>query len=369
MTVPLPEREDRRMSALKNYNVLDTAPEQDYDDVTNLAAVICKSPIALISLVDEERQWFKSKFGLEANETPREHAFCAHAICNPDDLFVVEDASKDERFQANPLVTGNPNIRFYAGAPLVTTEGDAVGTICVIDDKARKLTDKEAEALRTLSRMVVAQLELRRNLSSMEQTVLEQEDYVANLENYWQKIEESHANLRVAAVTDELTGLQNRRGFENRLSEEFSRASREQTPLSMMVLDIDHFKSFNDTFGHHAGDQALQMMGELLQEAVRDYDIAARYGGEEFVVILPNTGAPGAVVLAERIRRIAQKAVWPRRQVTLSIGTSTLGPAINNGNELFKAADKALYEAKAAGRNCCKHAAASSDDAPLARAG
>lgn len=369
MSVPTPENEDRRLAALVDFNVLDTLPEQDYDDVTNLAAVICKSPIALISLVDEHRQWFKSRVGLDATETPRSQAFCAHAICTADDLFIVEDATADERFNNNPLVTGDPSIRFYAGAPLVTTEGDAVGTLCVIDRESRELTEAQKQALRTLSRMVVAQLEMRRNLSTMEKVVLEQEDYVANLENYWQKIEESHANLRVEAITDQLTGLQNRRGFEDRLSEEYSRATRSQTALSLMVIDIDHFKEFNDTYGHHAGDQALTMMGDLLREAVRDYDVAARYGGEEFVVIMPNTGAPGAVVLAERIRRIAQKAVWPRRQVTISIGTSTLEPSMNDGAALFKAADAALYEAKEAGRNCCKHASKAVGDSALAKTG
>lgn len=153
-----------RLAALDSYGVMDTQAEADFDDITKLAAQICGVPMALISLVDERRQWFKSAVGLGVTETPREVAFCAHAIQQPD-LFVVDDASSDPRFAHNPLVTGDPNLRFYTGAPLVNAEGLPLGTLCVLDTKPGQLSDEQNFALRTLARQVVTQLELRRALA------------------------------------------------------------------------------------------------------------------------------------------------------------------------------------------------------------
>ncbi len=162
MKPPLqPTDEAHRLETLRRYELLDTLPEQALDDLTALAAHICGAPIALISLIDENRQWFKSKVGLAASETPRDVSFCAHAIHQPD-LFIVPDATKDGRFAGNPLVTGDPNIRFYAGSPLVTPDGAALGTLCVIDRVPRQLGASQQEALRVLSRQVMSQLELRR---------------------------------------------------------------------------------------------------------------------------------------------------------------------------------------------------------------
>jgi GAF domain-containing protein len=163
MGYPKPSNESKRLKVLWQYEVLDTVPEEMFDDLTELAASICEAPIALVSLVDEDRQWFKSTQGVSLRETVRDISFCAHAICQTG-LFIIPDARKDPRFKNNPLVTGGPKIRFYAGSPLVTADGYALGTICVIDQKPRELSTAQKRALQLLSRVVVSQLELRRQV-------------------------------------------------------------------------------------------------------------------------------------------------------------------------------------------------------------
>jgi GAF domain-containing protein len=162
MKPPVPPNESRRLKVLWQYDVLDTVPEEMFDDLTELAASICSAPISLISLVDEKRQWFKSSRGVDVDEMERDISFCGHAICQPD-LFIVSNAIKDARFKRNPLVTGEPKIRFYAGAPLVTPDGHALGTLCVLDRKPRKLSLSQQRALTLLARVVMTQLELRRH--------------------------------------------------------------------------------------------------------------------------------------------------------------------------------------------------------------
>jgi PAS domain S-box-containing protein len=165
LAAPIPGNDAARVEALVRYEILDTPPEREFDDLTLLASHICGAPLAQISLVDSERQWFKSKVGLTTSETPRDISFCGHAILRKD-VMVVPDAASDARFADNPLVTGDPKIRFYAGAPLVTSEGLALGALCVMDRAPRDLTPAQVEALRALSRQVVAQMELRRRLRS-----------------------------------------------------------------------------------------------------------------------------------------------------------------------------------------------------------
>jgi GAF domain-containing protein len=200
MKPPLPKNETARLAALRQYQVLDTAPERSYDAITELASFICESPIALLSFVESERQWFKSKVGLGVNEAPREHSFCAHAIAQ-NSLLVVEDATTDERFSNNPFVRNDPNIRFYAGAPLITSDGHGVGSLCVIDRKPRKLSAAQISALEKLATLVITELDFRRVSQQLAQAMTNLKTVsglvpicshckaIRNDENYWQTLE------------------------------------------------------------------------------------------------------------------------------------------------------------------------------------
>ena len=162
----LPANEKARLAALEHYQILDTAAETAFDDIVKVASFICQTPIALVSLIDQNRQWFKARVGLDTTETAREQAFCAHTILQENTL-IVEDAAQDDRFAKNPLVTGDPGIRFYAGAPLVTPDGFALGSLCVIDRQARRLSQGQISALEALARTVVTHLELRRTSADL----------------------------------------------------------------------------------------------------------------------------------------------------------------------------------------------------------
>lgn len=327
---PLPGDELARLAVLRKYDVLDTPAEQAFDDAVKLASSICSTPIALVSLIDESRQWFKARVGMDVSETPRDQAFCAHAILSPDQLLVVPDATQDERFADNPLVTGNPDIRFYAGAPLVSASGHAMGTLCVIDREPRELSPMERDALATLARTVVTQLELRR---------------VGN------ELSAANEQLRTLSFIDPLTGLGNRRALDLRLREEMARATRHNAPLALLMFDIDHFKSYNDQFGHVLGDDALCCFAELLRMDIRQTDLVTRYGGEEFAVLLPETTEEGARMLAERYRERVAGTNFPGQRVTTSVGVALWSPRFERPEDFVDAADQALYAAKRGGRN------------------
>lgn len=220
-SAPQPADEDRRLAALHALRLLDSDPEERFDRIVRLAQRVFGTPMATFSLVDRDRQWFKAEVGAPGKEDPREVSFCAHAILGPETM-VVEDAREDERFQDSPLVTGDPNIRFYAGHPVVGPGGEVLGTLCVIDDKPRPSADFDAEALRELAAMVEAEV----------------------------------ASLSLA-IGDELTGLSNRRGFEMLGERLVGAARRLELPISAIYADLDNMKPINDTHGHDAGDRAL----------------------------------------------------------------------------------------------------------------
>lgn len=341
MNIPIPDNEVERLQALQRYNILDTLCEQSFDDLVELACQICEAPMASITLIDADRQWFKSRIGIPFAETPREISFCTHTIMSPANNMVIEDLSCDARFTSNPFVASWPHIRFYAGAPLVTPSGHALGSICVLDYSPRVLPEKAIDALSRLSRQVVAQMELRRAVADLERSTMQQLAYQEQLE--------------ALSVTDALTGIRNRRAMDRHLADEAERSARTGSPLSFLLMDVDSFKLFNDTYGHVAGDSTLQQVAGLIQSNARPYDVVARYGGEEFAVILPQTDAAAALGIAERIRQEVQSATWPYRHVTISIGAAT-SDGDKKSEVLIREADAALYRAKHEGRNRVVHA-------------
>lgn len=247
---PHPAHEATRLDTLRALNILDTSPEERFDRLTRLAKRLFGVPIALVSLVDADRQWFKSAQGLCATETPRDVSFCGHAILS-DEVLLVPDALTDARFHDNPLVTGDPNVRFYAGCPLTVPNGSRLGTLCVIDRAPRDFDAADLELLRDLARMAEQEL----------------------------------AAIQLATM-DELTMLSNRRGFEALARHALGLCRRLARPASLLFLDLDGFKAINDTFGHAEGDRALADFARILSATFRESDVVGRLGGDEFAVLL-----------------------------------------------------------------------------------
>ena len=265
-TPDIPANEKERLKTLRSIDILDTDPEERFDRLTRMAKRVFGVSIALVSLVDENRQWFKSRVGLDACQTGRDISFCGHAILG-NDIFVIEDALEDERFADNPLVTGEPKIRFYAGAPLRYLDGSKLGTLCIIDQEPRVLDEEDYTMLRDLAEMAEGEL----------------------------------SAIQLATI-DDLTRISNRRGFISLAQNSINLCARQGTPVSMVFLDLDKFKPINDQFGHAEGDHALIAFADLMRKSFRDSDVFARIGGDEFVVLLTNSEKDHATEIVARFR-------------------------------------------------------------------
>ncbi|CAG9216021.1 MULTISPECIES: sensor domain-containing diguanylate cyclase [Paraburkholderia] len=310
----MPHNESERLETLRSLHILDTPPEERFDRLTRLARRLFGVPIAAVTLVDSHRQWFKSHPGIDASETPRDVSFCSHAILD-DELFLVNDALLDVRFADNPLVTGDPNIRFYAGYPLTVDNGSRLGTLCLIDVKPRALDDEERVLLRDLARMA------------------EQEISAVQL-----------------ATTDELTGLSNRRGFEALAQHAIRLCKRAQKPASLLFFDLNGFKNINDVHGHAEGDRALIAFATVLQTALRDSDVIGRLGGDEFVVLLSDSDEEGTAQTIARLRHqldVHNQSAQAPYQLHCSVGTATYAPDSSQSiDDLLAQADGAMYANK-----------------------
>jgi diguanylate cyclase (GGDEF)-like protein len=346
----IPADDDERLKTLHGFGILDTPAEAGYDDLLSIAAAICGAPMGTVSLVDADRQWFKARVGVQAQQTPRDIAFCAHTILDPGRVFEVTDAQADERFHDSPLVTGEPNIRFYAGAPLVASDGHAMGALCVMDSQPHQLTDAQRQALAALSRQVVALMELRAANAELSHHLGEREWYERELDARSAALREENAALASQSRTDPLTGLANRRGF----GEVLAKALAAEAPFGFAIVDVDHFKDINDGWGHPYGDQVLLAVADALRATVDSGDTVARIGGEEFALLLPDCHGQGPVRIAEDARKAINKLAM-QVPVTASVGVTSrrLG---DTSRELYTRADAALYEAKRGGRNRVKSA-------------
>lgn len=332
---PFPTNEVQRLSALHATDLLFTPSEERFDRITRLASRLLGTPIALVSLVADKCQWFKSAQGLGVPETSREVSFCGHAILG-EETFIVENAMQDPRFADNPLVTSDPNIRFYAGRPLHTEDGSRVGTLCVIDRNPRKFTTEQLEVLRDLAALVESELQ-RGQLSETQRNLLQERD-----------------ELKRKASIDSLTRTWNRGAIMELLAAELARAKR-GAPMCVAMVDADYFKKVNDTHGHQTGDAVLIELAVRIRRAVRDYDAVGRYGGEEFIAVLTNCELEVAKAICERIRSFVadEHIATPAGPLTatVSIGIAACDAERATPEHIVGAADAALYRAKANGRN------------------
>jgi diguanylate cyclase (GGDEF)-like protein len=333
----IPADEAERLASLKNLSILETPAEGRFDRITRLAKKFLNCKYSLISLIDSDRQWFKSAQGTTEKDLPREISFCGHAIMG-DEMLVVPDAVKDPRFADNPIVTGGPGVRLYAGQPIHSPDGKRIGTLCVIDTVSRELNPEEIMVLKDLAALAENELEIER------------------LNNSEVKLRKKLTDAERRASIDGLTRIWNRSTIVGLLDSEIERAARAQNRIAVAMIDIDHFKGINDKHGHTVGDEVLASVAERVRGAVRSYDSVGRYGGEEFMVVIVAAEAEIPSGIAENIRK--QVSFSPveytggRIDVTVSVGVvSVPATAGTQGKVLIEMADKALYEAKRGGRN------------------
>ena len=313
--------ESGRLAALHRYDILDTPAEAPFDKLTALVRTVLGVPIAAVSMIDSDRQWFKSIAGFSGSETPRKISFCAHTIQQREPL-IVPDATLDLRFAQNPSVTGDPWVRSYLGIPLETPDGYNLGALCAVDTQPRDFSDKDVAILSSFAKLVLNELELRQ-----------------------------------IAMSDGLTGAMTRRAWVEAAGKELARHHRRGDAAAVILFVIDHFKQGNDLHGHPAGDAVLRALVQRCFDTMRAGDMLGRIGGEEFALLLPGTQAAGATELAERLRRsFADSPVdvnGTALRVTASFGIAPLNPAIAAVDDWLAVADAALYEAKRNGRNRC----------------
>ncbi len=303
-------------------------PRRAFDDLAYLAAHLSNAPAALICFFTPGGQWIKASWA-SAPYAARLRTLPRHAALYDTGLHEAGEILQSQDIGETSPALAALKLRMLAAIPLSAPDGLVLGGLLVLDKRSRPLSGSQCVALEKLSAQIMQLLELRRTLVGLSQ---------------------ANARLGQQNMTDSLTGIPNRRAYDHKLTEEVSRAQRTGEALSLLLVDIDHFKSYNDEYGHPAGDAALQSVARLLLSVLRPYDVLARYGGEEFAIILPSTDLTDALLVAERLRGLIAGTEFPHRKLSISIGVSRLD-AESGARALVLAADNGLYRAKAAGRN------------------
>lgn len=313
--------EPARLAALERYQVLDTDPEAAFDKITALVRSVLDAPMAAVTLIAEDRQWLKSKAGLDIAETPRCDSFCTHTVEKHAPL-IVRDALEDPVFAGKPAVVGPPHIRSYLGIPLTTPDGYNIGALCALDTKVRDFNALQVEIMSNFAALVMDELE-----------------------------------LRMIARTDFLTGALTRRAMVARVDEALAAFAARAEPACLIFLDIDHFKSINDTFSHAAGDLVLSSVAQAIMNVMPANGTLGRMGGEEFVLLVTATEPEDGLAFAEDLRRLIAALRLPPldgRTVTASFGIAPVRRSDRSAADWLGRADQLMYAAKQGGRNQCR---------------
>lgn len=335
LSVPIPPNEAERQEALDRMELLDTPADPYLDALTRLARDLFQVKMALITLVDRDRQWFKSRQGLDAAETPRSLSYCSHAVLD-DAPLIVEDSQVDVRFAGTELARNTPDVRFYAGWPLHDADGIPLGTLCLADPQPRQFDYQDRFRLSDLAYLTENYLHLQ------------------HCSQQASDLREALSREQRKGMLDALTQLWNRAGLLHFLPLEQALAERQRLRLGLIYCDLDHFKQVNDNHGHDGGDHVLWESARRMSAAVRPQDVVTRNGGEEFVILSQVHDEQELLQIAERIRlAIASQPMQLEKaalQQTASLGCTLIGSS-ENAMDALKRADQALYRAKHGGRN------------------
>lgn len=339
----VPDNEKERLDALASYEILDTEPEQEFDDIAALAAEVFSSPMACISLVDADRIWFKTFLGSDKTEVPIDFSFCSQAILGAKPLLVEDTQSKPEMAELG-IVTNDPYVRFYMGVPLISEDGNSLGALAVMDTSPKQPNEFQKQTLIKLAQQVSSLLELRKaRLQIDNQQML--------IEVYKEQISAMNAEIANLSRTDELSGLWNRKTLVYELGKELSRSRRNGNTFALLKLDIDDFSALNDKRGREYGDEVVRSLGATLLKATRDTDCCARFSGDQFMILMPSTDRSKANLVANRVRTSLKGLDELHDPITASIGVAVVLAAQASEEDILNLADRCMQKVKQEGGN------------------